>query len=305
MAAPGQVVSKMELCMDFEALTDFHLVAAHGGFGAASRASGIPKPTLSRRVRALEAQLGIRLFERGGHSLQLTEEGRGLKQRTDRLLDELAEIEDEIAGQAGRPRGRLRVNVPVLFAHTSLGDIAARFVADYPEVLLDITVDDRFVDPVSEGYDVIVRVNPQPQSGLVGHCILRDTVVIAASPAVVMPSSATQAVPVVVLSAAPSVNPWRIDGPDGERLLTPHVVMRCSSMLLVRNAVLAGTGAAVMPRWLVAPEVEAGRLVIWGDVPDRTVEVWALHPSRRLQSPKVKAFIDALIRAFPERQITA
>ena len=99
--------------MDLHDLADFNLVAAHGGFGKASRASDRPKATLSRRVRNLEEGLGVRLLERGAHSLRLTQEGKTLFGRTEGLLAEIAEIGAEIGEGRAKPRGRLRVSAPV------------------------------------------------------------------------------------------------------------------------------------------------------------------------------------------------
>lgn len=152
--------------MDLSALADFNLVAAHGGFGKASRLSGRPKATLSRRVMDLELSLGVRLLERGARSLRLTEEGQVLHDRTQGLLDDIVEAGELVsAGQSG-PRGHLRVSAPVLFSHTLLGRLAVGFAQRYPQVRLDITAEDRNVDLVEEGYDVVIRVNPRAVDAL-------------------------------------------------------------------------------------------------------------------------------------------
>ena len=286
--------------MDLLALADFNLVASHGGFGRASRASGRPKATLSRRVMELEESLGVRLLERGARTLRLTEEGSALYARTEGLLNEVAEVGEAIAGGLARPRGRLRVSAPLLFAHTELGRLAAEFIAAYPEVRLEVTADDRFVDLVEEGYDVVIRVNPNPDQELVGRCFMRDQLVIVAPAELVRPAPAADpaaAVPVraVVLASAPEGTVWRCA--DG-RNLVPDPVLRLSSLIMVRDAVRAGAGAALLPSPLVANDLAAGRLVSWG-VSDRTVAMWALHTSRRLASSKVSAFVQFLCDAFP------
>src|SRR4051812_16532518 len=120
--------------MDLVALADFNLVARHGGFGKASRASGRPKATLSRRVTELEAALQLRLFERGARNLKLTEEGRALHERTAALLTELDETASTIAAGGDKARGRLRISAPLLFSQTAMGRIAAGFALKYPDV---------------------------------------------------------------------------------------------------------------------------------------------------------------------------
>uniref|UniRef100_UPI0031D889FE LysR family transcriptional regulator n=1 Tax=Inquilinus sp. TaxID=1932117 RepID=UPI0031D889FE len=155
--------------MDLLALADFTLVARHGGFGRAARAAGRPKATLSRRVAELEAALGLRLFERGSRALKLTEEGRALFQRAGRLLAELEETAAAIASGGERPRGRLRISAPLLFSQTAMGKIAAGFALAYPEVRLEVSTEDRAVDLIEEGFDLVIRVNPDPDDSLVGR----------------------------------------------------------------------------------------------------------------------------------------
>ena len=284
--------------MDLLALADFNLVASHGGFGRASRASGRPKATLSRRVMELEESLGVRLLERGARSLRLTEEGRTLYARTEGLLSEVAEIGAAIAGGLAGPRGRLRVSAPLLFAHTALGRLAADFIAAYPEVRLEVTADDRFVDLVEEGYDVVIRVNPPPDQDLVGRCFVRDQLLIVAPASMARPLPGTEPVPVraVVLSTAPEAAVWHCS--DGLNL-APDPVLRLSSLIMVHDAVRAGAGAALLPPSIVRDDLAAGRLVAWGKS-DRTAAMWALHTSRRLASSKVQAFVQFLCDAFPE-----
>src|SRR5882757_2203774 len=200
--------------MDLQGLSDFNLVAAHGGFGRASRASGRPKATLSRRVAELEQSLGVRLIERGSQSLRLTDEGRALHERTDGLLSEIAEAGEAVVLGASTPRGRLRVSAPVVFAHVALGRIGARYALAYPEVQLEIVAEDRKVDPVEDGYDLVIRIDPSPDDRLVGRRFLRDERLIVAPPDMPLPAPTTDnkeyAVKAVLLSTTPSGVVWRM-----------------------------------------------------------------------------------------------
>ena len=148
--------------MDLPALADFNLVATHGGFGRASRASGRPKATLSRKVSELEASLGVRLIDRGSRTLRLTEEGRALHERTLGPLAEIIEAEQAVASGSSIPRGKLRVSAPIVLAHVLLPKLAAGFVAAYPQVDLEIVAEDRKVDPVDDNYDLVIRIDPEP-----------------------------------------------------------------------------------------------------------------------------------------------
>jgi DNA-binding transcriptional LysR family regulator len=160
--------------MDLAALTDFNLVATHGGFGRASRATGRPKTTMSRHVADLETQLGVRLIERTGRAFKLTEDGRALHARTEGLLLEISEVGRAVAEGNSSPRGTLRVSSTVTFGYAWMGRLSAEFVRHYPDIQLEVTLDDRLVDLIEEGYDAVIRVNPRPDSDLVGRCFHRD-----------------------------------------------------------------------------------------------------------------------------------
>lgn len=293
--------------MDLHALADFHLVATHGGFGRASRASGQPKATLSRRVRELEKSLGVRLIERGSRTLRLTDEGVALHARTGSHMGEIAEALQDVRAGLGRPSGRLRVSVPLLFAQTSLGALAAAFRAAFPEVLLEVTTDDRFVDLVADEVDAVIRVNPRPDSELVGRCFLRNRLMLVAPPGLPRPAVDAQPdrpdrFPAVMRTGASHDETWRvIDEETGmERVFHPQAVLRLASPLSMRDAVLGGAGAAMIPRTIAVDALASGRLVNWGLSTAAATEIWVLHASHRLVSPKVSAFVAFVCDYFSE-----
>ncbi|MBP2551880.1 DNA-binding transcriptional LysR family regulator [Neorhizobium galegae] len=283
--------------MDLVALVDFVTVARHGGFGRASRASGRPKATLSRRVAELEASLGLRLFERGARILKLTEEGRALHERAGVLLTELDETVAAITSGGDKPRGRLRISAPLLFSQTAMGKLAAGFALKYPDVRLEVTTEDRPVDMVEEGYDLVIRVNPDPDESLVGRVFLRDKLVVVAAPDLVYASGGV--VPVIIRGAPGQSRSWTITTPTGGTSLQIDPVLSLSSITMVRDAVRIGVGAARLPLSLVSHDLAAGKLVMWGDVEGPETVLWALYPSRRLLSARVSAFLDYLKQAFP------
>lgn len=283
--------------MDLLALADFTLVARHGGFGRAARAAERPKATLSRRVADLEAGLGVRLFERGAHTLKLTQEGRALFERTETLLTEIGEAVTSIASGGEVPRGRLRISAPLLFSQMALGTLSARFALRYPEVRLEITTEDRAVDMVEEGYDLVVRVNPDPNEHLIGRVLLRDRLVAVASPAFARPAADVPVRAVIRASGSPSA--WELTTATGDVRMSIEPVLRLASLIMIRDAVRTGVGAAVLPLSLVAGDLRSGALVQWGDVKGKPIEIWALYPSRRLLSARVSVFLEFLKEAFP------
>jgi DNA-binding transcriptional LysR family regulator len=285
--------------MDLNALEDFQLVAAHGGFGRASRASGRSKATLSRRVADLEEALGIRLIERGSHSLELTEAGQLLLTRTEGPMHEVAEAVAAARDGLATPRGRLRVAAPLVFSQLALGRLAAQFLALYPDVQLEAVAEDRLVNLVEEHFDVAIRVNPSKDSALVGRCFAKDRLVLAAAPSVRMPKGRSDKpfrIPAVVGPNFREGDVW--SARSGKLSIEPQPVLRLSSLLMVRDAIAAGAGVALVPQSIIGSQLQQGELVTWGAAGD-DVELWVLHTSRRLQSPKVRAFVEYMCNQYP------
>jgi len=292
--------------MNLDDLSDFVLVATHRGFTQASRVSGRPKASLSRKVRELESALGVRLFERTARSIQLTEEGALLFARTSGPLHEITEAAGVLLDGRKQPHGLLRINVPMLFGQLHMGRLAAEFAMAYPNVKLAVTLEDRAVDLVSEGYDLVIRVNPEPSSELVGRCFVRDQVLVVSVPALktLFSGSAApmQPLPVVVRSSTRNRSTWKIADLSGLEIHTQSV-LELPTLTMIRDAVLTGIGAAKLPCLLVAEDLAAGRLISWGPSSDQPSELWVLHASRRLSSAKVNAFIRFLENVFPNDRI--
>jgi DNA-binding transcriptional LysR family regulator len=168
-------------------------------------------------------------------------------------------------------------------------------------VQLEIVADDRQVDPVEDGFDLVIRVNPSPdERRLVGRRFLYDERLIVAPPKWPRPAASKGELPVkaVLLANTPADVTWQVRTENNKKMtLRPEPVLRFSSLLLVRDAVLAGAGAALLPKMLVADDVAAGRLAHWGTEDGPPVEIWALQSSRRLVGAKVRAFLDVVDKA--------
>jgi len=284
--------------MDLNALADFALVAANGGLGKASRASGRSKATLSRRIADLEDQLGVRLIERHARGLKLTEAGELLMGRTEGPMHDVAEAMTAVREGVSAPRGRLRVAAPVLFSQLAMGRVCADFCAAYPDVTIDVVSEDRLVDLVEEQFDVAIRPNPRPDTGLVGRCFAKDRLVVVAAPSHAMPRSRKPvSVPGIVTTSFRDSR-WTLD--DGRLVLEPVPRLRLSSFLTVRDAAVAGAGVALLPQSIAWNELARGELVQWGAVSGGEVALWVLHTSRRLPAPKVRAFVEFMCRRYPD-----
>jgi DNA-binding transcriptional LysR family regulator len=285
--------------MDLNALADFNLVATHGGFGRASRAGRRSKATLSRRIADLEEQLGVRLIERSAQGLELTEAGQLLLSRTEGPMNEVADAFTSTREGIGQVRGQLRIAAPLLFSQLAMGRLCAEFRSRYPDVTVEVISDDRLVSLVDERFDAAIRINPRIDTALVGRCFAKDRLVVVAAPSIAMPATGdTPArVPALVMSSWAGEN-WIVDG--GSLTVEPIPVLRLSSILTLRDAAIAGAGVALLPQSIVWNQITRGELVQWGAVGGKEVELWVLHASRRLASPKVKAFVDFMGARYPE-----
>ncbi|KKA08981.1 LysR family transcriptional regulator [Pseudomonas ogarae] len=287
--------------MNLNALIDFTLVATNEGLGKASRASGISKATLSRRIADLEEQLGVRLIERSARGLKLTEAGELLLSRAEGPLAEVAEAMAAAKEGVSTPRGRLRVAAPVLFSQLAMGGIGAAFCAAYPDVTIEVIAEDRVVDLVEEQFDVAIRINPSPDSSLVGRCFAKDRLVVVAAPGLPRPApGAIRSVPGIVVSSFEPTR-WTLDG--GSLILEPIPRLRFSSFLMIRDAAIAGGGAALIPQSIAWSQLASGELVQWGTVSGKEAELWVLHTSRRLAAPKVRAFVDFMCARYPDMSL--
>ncbi len=193
------------------------------------------------------------------------------------------------------------MSAPLLFSQAAMGKLAAQFAMKHREVRLEVTTEDRPVDMVEEGYDLVIRVNPDPDENLVGRIFLRDRIVVVASAEFHRPTGGTP-VPVVVRGGGAGDQPsvWEMTHKGRTKRLTVQPVLGLSSLFMVRDAVRANVGAARLPLSLVAHDIAAGTLVHWGDVEGPEVALWALYPSRRLLSARVSAFLGFLKEAFPK-----
>lgn len=292
--------------MDLNAVRDFLLVAEHGGYAEAGRILGLPKSTLSRRVAALERALGVRLLERNSRRLRLTAEGEALRGRAAAPLAALSGIEEGLRPDDAPLTGKLRVSVPVLFAHAFLGRIAARFAAAHPGVLLEAVVEDRRIDLLREGFDAALRVNPSPDSALAGRLLGRDRLVLAAAPALAERlgygggSPERVCWPAVVRPGWGDDGGWSLLGPGGAVRVPARPCLVLSSPLAMREAVLAGAGAALLPRLLIREDLAEGRLIALGARAGDPEELWIVHASGRLPSRRLRAFIDATVAFWAE-----
>ena len=282
----------------------FVTVAELASFSRAAERLQIAKSVVSRQVSALETELGARLFHRTTRSLTLTEVGRSYLERTKQILADLEEANRAVSQLQSAPRGKLRINAPMSFGFLHLAQALPDFMKAYPEVSVDLAMNDRFVDLVDEGYDLAVRIGALEDSSLIARKLAPVRRVICASPDYIarkgMPHNISDLKKhdcLIYMSDHPE---WRFMNPNGKPL-----VVAITGRLSINNgdalriAALEGLGLANLPTFLVGDDLRAGRLVsVLQSVTPSTLTLSAVYPPTRHITPKVRAFVDFLAERF-------
>ncbi|MGO4743114.1 LysR family transcriptional regulator [Serratia quinivorans] len=289
--------------MNMDALQDFISVITHGGFSAASRATMTPKASISRRIRQLEDELQTRLFERTKTGFTLTAEGTMLFERIKPLVNELNDIKTDMMEQTACPSGKLRISVPPVIAFDALGKLAARYKALYPLVELELIADSRLVDPIREGFDAVIRSNPNVDEDMVGIKIFTEKLVFVSSPQYreqLAQGDNSTGLPFISIGThwKPNQISTLLDGE--KRNFTVNTELYISSPFIIRSTLLSGAGSALLPEALVADDIKASRLIYLGVSEQPELVLWCLYPSRRYVTGRLRAFIDLLKETFSQ-----
>ena len=277
-----------------------------GGFSAAARDLGLTPSAVSKLVTRLEDRLGVRLLNRTTRSLALTAEGEAFFQRSQRILADIAEAEEEVGRTRAQPRGLLRVNVGTAFGMHQLVPALPDFLSRYPEIQVELTLTDRLVDLVEEGADVGLRMGTLPDSSLVARRIVDVERVICASPAYLR-RHGTPKKPADLrnhnclnMANAPALRRWPFEGRDG----VEHVEVSGNLTATSADALLAlasrGLGVIRLTDVIVGAAIREGSLVpLLGEVHHReAVPLHAVYPQGRHRSTRVAAMIDFLVERF-------
>ncbi len=291
----------------FLEMKTFAAVVDGGSFVQAADALVMSKPAVSRHVAELEQRLGVRLLQRTTRKLSLTEEGRLFYGRCKTVLADVEVAEEEITAQSIAVKGLIRVNVPVSFGLWQLAPLWPDFMSRFPDVELDITLADRMVDLVEEGYDLAVRIARLPNSSLVSRKLASTRLVLCASPAYLkkhgrpkQPSDLT-AHAVLCYSLLATGDQWNFDGPDGPVSVTVKPVMRTNSGDTCVAAARKHKGVVLQPSFMVQADLHSGALVeLMPGYQSIAFGIFAVYPTRQYVSPKVRALIDFLAKALKD-----
>ena len=288
----------------FQEMRVFAAVVDAGSFVGASNAIEMSKPAVSRHVQDLEARLGVRLLQRTTRKLSLTEEGAVFYARCKDLLANVDEAEAEITSRTGEASGLLKVNVPVSFGIIHLAPLWAEFMARHPRVRLDVTLSDRVVDLVDEGFDVAVRIARMPNSSLISRKIAATRMIVCATPAYLKKHGTPKhpadlvAHTVLAYSLFSAGDSWAFDGPEGTVTVKVTPQLHTNSGDTCRAAALQHHGIIYQPSFLVGGDLKSGALVqLLPDYQSAELGVYAVYPTRKHLSPKVRLLIDFLIES--------
>jgi len=295
-------------------MTAFVRAVETGGFSAAARDLGLTPSALSKLVGRLEDRLGVRLLHRTTRRLQMTAEGEAFFNRARPILTALDEAEAEVAAAGAQPRGLLRINCGSAFGRHQLTPAIPRFLESYPEIELDLTIDDLATMPTDDRYDLSIRIGALDESSAVARRICNLERVICAAPAY-LERHGTPRTPdelqrhnCLWITSLPALRRWPFDTDDGIRVvhISGNIVANNAETIL--QLAVAGVGITRLTDVIVGDALRRGALVPvlteWHHV--EPVPLYATYPSGRHLAPKVRAMMDFLVEQFghtPWRQM--
>ena len=286
--------------MDLDNLSTFVRIADLGGISAAARSLRSPKSSVSRSLVRLENSVGAVLIERSTRSLRLTDAGLLLHRHARRILDEVGEAENAVSGLIGVPSGTLRVTVPFTFAAGPLADMLPTFLADYPDVRVALTVDNRASELLDTDVDVTIRIGPLGHSGFIARRLATFQLRPYASPEYLTKHGAPKVVRDLahhrLIASVDQRYAWRFRAPSEaweDFEVIPETVVPEPSV--VKTMLIAGVGIARLPDFHADDARADGTLVrVLPHLEGDSVDAHALYPSHRSLSAKVRVFVDAL-----------
>lgn len=294
----------------FAELKAFCLVVGNGGFSAAARQLGVATSSVTRLVDALEQRLGAPLLNRSTRSITLTDSGRNYFEHATQILAALDEADDAAAGRDAEPAGMLRIAAPVTLAIRYIAPLLPELQRSYPRLELDLRLSDAMTNMVDEAIDVAIRIgNPEQQPNLIARKLAGHQRHIVASPAYLAAHGAPQTPEALsqhnclLFSYGGSRAAWRLRNADLATEVEVGGSLQVNNSEMLRQAALGGLGLALLPGWLVQPDLDAGRLVaVLGEYQanpgEMDVGIYAVYPANRRGASKIRVFTDMLAEAL-------
>jgi DNA-binding transcriptional LysR family regulator len=289
-----------------ESMRAFTRVVAAGGFAAAAREMGLSRSTVNKLVIGLENELGVQLLYRSTRQVSTTETGLAFYERCVEILASVEEAERSIDRLQGEPRGRLKINAPMTFGTMYLAPALADFLVQYPELQVQLTLNDRFIDPLEEGFDITVRIaKVQQSSSLVVRALGLAQLVFCAAPSYLQ----ARGIPLVPEDLRQHSclhygqisfdTQWTLRGKDGVQTITVSGVLCSNNGEVLRDGAIRGLGITLLPQFIVAKELQQGILQeILVDYRAEELSICAIYPLNRHLSTKICLIIEFLQQKF-------
>ena len=286
-------------------MTSFVAVVDAGSFVAAADATGQSKAAVSRHVGDLEQRLSTRLLQRTTRRLSLTPEGQAFYARCKELLAAIDEAESELLSSRSEPTGLIRINAALTFGVLQLAPLWGRFCEENPRISLDVTLTDRIVDLVEEGYDIAIRISSLPSSTLVSRKLASSRMRLCASNTYLKKHGVPQRPSdlathrMISYSYLATQDEWHFTGPDGAESARINARIHTNSGDTCRRAALDHQGIVLQPDFLVGDDLKSGTLTEL--MPDyRAIEygIYAVYPSRKFLPLKIRRLVDYLVESF-------
>jgi DNA-binding transcriptional LysR family regulator len=280
------------------------------GFSAAARKIGRSKALLSKYVRELEDELGALLLNRTTRQFSLTEVGHTYFRRATEIVREIDNLADTVRDSSGDVRGRIKLTAPRTFSDAPIGQSLIDFALEHPDVVLDIQLDDRFVDLVEEGFDLAIRITRLEDSSMIARRLSPFSLNICASPALIArtgmpekPQDLTK-MPCIVDTNGRWLSNWPFMRDNGEMFSVPvSGPLEVNSPLTTRAAAIAGLGFATLPDFIARPALESGELVsVLDEWVPRGGGIFAVYPHRRYLPVKIRLLVDFLAQWFRKHE---
>jgi DNA-binding transcriptional LysR family regulator len=293
----------------FLTMRAFTKVVEAGGFAAAAREMGLSRSVVNKYVIDLENALGTQLLRRSTRQVGPTEAGAAFYERTRAILSDVDETFAAVAQLHEQPRGNLRINAPMSFGALHLAALVGDFMARHTQVHVELVLNDRFVDPLEEGFDVTLRIaEPSVSTSLISKTIAPVRRVLCASPAYLAshgePRQPQQlrAHRCLHYGYQETGNQWKLTGPQGELSVAIGCVMWCNNGESLMEVALRDQGIALLPTFIVGAALQLGTLrTVLNDYQPSDIALSALYPRHRHLSAKTRLFVEYLAERFGGR----
>ncbi len=283
----------------------FTKVVETGGFSAAARELNMSKSAVSKHIAKLEDRLGVRLLNRTTRKLSPTEVGTTFYERALRIVQDVEETELAVSAMHTEPRGTLRLNLPMSFGIQHVAPALCDFIGRYPDIDINMNMNDRVVDLLDEGFDVAIRIARLPDSTLIARKLAPLRLAICATPdywrkhSIPKCPSDLQNHNCLIYSYLLNRNEWPFQGPDGNISVKVSGNIQANNGDALRAMALAGTGVYLSPTFIVHDDLKSGHLqAVLTEFMETDLAIYAVYPHNRYLSAKVRIFVDFLAERF-------